>query len=90
MVIKRSAETDIGSLQRQHLNSDELRMAITAIGNFPKASITQRYWFKCPGCTFDWPSWLKSSIAFVSLTFVTDQCPNCRRKSVPAFKVDAF
>jgi predicted RNA-binding Zn-ribbon protein involved in translation (DUF1610 family) len=83
MAVKPSAKTDIGSLQRQHLSSEELRMAA-------EASATQRYWFKCPNCTFDWPTWLKSSIVFVSLRFVTDECPNCRTKSVPAFKVDAY
>ena len=27
------------------------------------------------------------SIIFVSLSFVTDQCPNCGKKHVPAYKV---
>jgi hypothetical protein len=45
------------------------------------------YWFKCSACDYDWPSLLTPSIIFVSLSFVTDQCPNCGKKHVPAYKV---
>ena len=34
-----------------------------------------------------WPRLLMPSIIFVSLSFVTDQCPNCGKKHVPAYKV---
>jgi hypothetical protein len=56
-VVKRSPEIEISALERQHLNTDELRMAIIVIQTFPNAALTQRYWFKCRSCTFDWPSW---------------------------------
>ncbi len=48
----------------------------------------RNYWFKCPVCHYDWATWLTPSITFVSLSFVTDQCPNCQKKHVPAYKVD--
>ena len=49
--------------------------------------VAENYWFKCSACDYDWPSLLTPSIIFVSLSFVTDQCPNCRKKHVPAYKV---
>jgi hypothetical protein len=52
-----------------------------------EVQIAQPYWFRCQTCKFDWPTWLKPSIMFVSLSFVTDECPNCRRKHVPAYKI---
>ncbi len=54
----------------------------------PAASCEQHavrpYWFRCPTCNFDWREWRKPSIIFVSLSFITDRCPNCRRKNVRA------
>jgi hypothetical protein len=47
----------------------------------------ENYWFKCSACDYDWPRLLMPSIIFVSLTFVTDRCPNCGKKHVPAYKV---
>jgi hypothetical protein len=38
-------------------------------------------------CDYDWPRLLMPSIIFVSLSFVTDQCPNCGKKHVPAYKI---
>jgi hypothetical protein len=49
--------------------------------------VAENYWFKCSACDYDWPSLLTPSIIFVSLSFVTDQCPNCGKKHVPAYKV---
>jgi hypothetical protein len=49
--------------------------------------VAENYWFKCPACAYDWPSLLMPSIIFVSLSFVTDQCPNCQKKHVPAYRV---
>jgi hypothetical protein len=37
--------------------------------------------------SFEWATWLKPSITFISLSFVTERCPNCRRKHVPAFSM---
>jgi hypothetical protein len=95
------SETEIAALEQQHLGADELRTAMVAILDKPvpvfhdvrqtaetsEIPIAQPYWFRCPTCKFDWPTWLKPSIMFVSLSFVTDECPNCRRKGVPAFKI---
>ena len=49
--------------------------------------VADNYWFKCTACDYDWPRLLMPSIVFVSLSFVTDQCPNCGKKHVPAYKV---
>jgi hypothetical protein len=49
--------------------------------------IADNYWFRCSACAYDWPRLLMPSIIFVSLSFVTDQCPNCGKKQVPAYKV---
>jgi len=93
--------SEIAAPEQQHLGADELRTAMVAIldKSFPvfhdvrqtaetsEIQIAQPYWFRCPTCKFDWPTWLKPSIIFVSLSFVTDECPNCRRKHVPAYKI---
>ena len=44
----------------------------------------QPYWFRCPACSFDWREWIKASITYVSLSFVTERCPNCGKRNVPA------
>jgi hypothetical protein len=49
--------------------------------------VAENYWFKCSACDYDWPRLLMPSIIFISLSFVTDQCPNCGKKHVPAYKV---
>jgi hypothetical protein len=49
--------------------------------------VADNYWFRCSACDYDWPRLLMPSIIFVSLSFVTDQCPNCGKKHVPAYKV---
>ena len=49
--------------------------------------VADNYWFKCSACDYDWPRLLMPSIIFISLSFVTDQCPNCGKKHVPAYKV---
>jgi hypothetical protein len=57
------------------------------IGNISAYSETQtarNYRFECPSCNYDWATWLKPSITFVSLSFVTDDCPNCYKKYVQA------
>ena len=46
----------------------------------------RKYWFKCPNCHFEWTTSLQSSIIFVSLSFISDCCPNCRTKRVRAHK----
>ena len=97
------SETEIAAPEQQHLGADELRTAMVAIldksfsvfhdvrqtAETSEIQIAQPYWFRCPTCKFDWPTWLKPSIMFVSLSFVTDECPNCRRKHVPAYKIGA-
>jgi hypothetical protein len=46
------------------------------------------YGFRCPACKYDWVTWMKPLIVFVSLAFVTDRCPNCHKKRVRACKVE--
>jgi hypothetical protein len=84
----------------QHLTTTDLQRAMSVIQDTPipefnapqmstawEIKIAQYYWFKCSQCNFDWRSWLQPSIVFVSLSFVTEECPNCRRKQVPAYKI---
>jgi hypothetical protein len=54
---------------------------------FSGLRVADNYWFKCQACDYDWPRLLMPSIIFVSLSFVTDQCPNCGKRHVPAYKV---
>jgi hypothetical protein len=54
----------------------------------PETQTARSYGFKCPSCKYDWTSWLKPSITFVSLSFVTDDCPNCQREYVQASMFD--
>jgi hypothetical protein len=93
----------VAALEHRHLGADELRTAMVAVRNksisvfddvrqtaeTSAIQIAQFYWFRCPTCNFDWPTWLKPSIIFISLSFVTDECPNCRRKHIPAYKMEA-
>lgn len=94
-------ELDVIALGRERLETDELRAAMVAICDQPHLALrdpdhttkpcaiqsAQPYWFTCPACKFDWREWLKPSIRFVSLSFVTSRCPNCRRKHVPACRL---
>jgi hypothetical protein len=63
---------------------DKLDQKIGDTAEHCEVSLAKNYWFKCPACHYDWSTWLKPSIVFVSLAFVTDQCPNCQRKHVAA------
>jgi hypothetical protein len=67
----------------------ELDQKIGDIAEHSERSTTQNYWFRCPACKYDWSTWLRPSISFVSLAFVTDQCPNCQRKHVAAYMVES-
>jgi hypothetical protein len=60
---------------------------IAGMAETPGQRVAENYWFKCSACDYDWPSLLTPSIIFVSLSFVTDQCPNCQKKHVQAYKV---
>jgi hypothetical protein len=85
----------------QHLGTDDLQRTMGVIRDTPipvlngmrqtaaacEIKIARYYWFKCSTCKFDWRSWLRPSIVFVSLSFITERCPNCRRNHVPAYKV---
>jgi hypothetical protein len=62
---------------------------ITDMTEQPGPSMARGYGFRCPGCKYDWVTWMKPSIVFVSLAFVTDRCPNCQRKHVRACRVEA-
>jgi hypothetical protein len=66
----------------------ELHLKIGSMANHAETKPARAYWFKCPSCAYDWASWLKPSIIFVSLSFVTDRCPNCRKKHVQAYRVE--
>jgi hypothetical protein len=72
--------------------ADWWRRCVRETGGDPteqsELTLAQNYWFKCPDCNYDWTTWLAPSIVFVSLSFVTDQCPNCHRKNVPAYTVE--
>jgi hypothetical protein len=86
----------------QRLGTDDLQTTVSAIRDSPipvfndvrqtgasdEIASTQYCWFKCSTCKFDWRSWLQPSIIFVSLSFITERCPNCRRNHVPAYKIE--
>jgi hypothetical protein len=65
----------------------ELNHEIGGTAESPAIRAAEKYWFKCSACGYDWPSLLMPSIIFVSLSFVTDQCPNCQKRHVTAYKV---
>jgi hypothetical protein len=54
------------------------------IGAYSETQPARNYCFKCPSCKYDWTTWLRPSITFVSLSFVTDDCPNCHKRGVQA------
>jgi hypothetical protein len=70
-----------------HLDADELQRALLAGQQCSEIPIARSYWFRCLVCKFEWATWLKPSITFISLSFVTERCPNCRRKHVPVFSM---
>jgi hypothetical protein len=86
----------IGALGREPWAANELQVFITpdesirAVYDTEQAAesseprIAQPCWSRCPACQFDWREWVRSSIIFVSLSFITDTCPNCRKRHVPA------
>jgi hypothetical protein len=80
-------ETQVAVLEQRHLEADELGTALSAAQKRFEIQIAQSYRFRCLICNFEWATWLKSSITFVSPSFVTERCPNCRRKRVPAFQI---
>jgi hypothetical protein len=96
-----SVSADITPLAQGHCGADKLQLAIADIRDDPISAlrdlqqaaeccerhITQPYWFRCPACNFEWREWLKPSIIFVSLSFVTNTCPNCRRRHVSASRM---
>ena len=65
-----------------------MRQKIGDTAKHSEVQVAHNYWFKCPVCQYDWSAWRKPSIVFVSLSFVTDQCPNCQKKHVPACMVE--
>jgi hypothetical protein len=93
-----SVTADITPLAHGHCGAGKLETAITDIRDDLASTlrdvqqvaeccerhVTKPYWFRCPACNFEWREWLRPSIIFVSLSFVTDTCPNCRKRHVPA------
>jgi hypothetical protein len=101
MMLLKSLTADITALAQGHCGAGKLETAITAIrddlistlrdleqaAECCERRITPPYWFRCPTCNFEWREWLRPSIIFVSLSFVTDTCPNCRKRHVSASRV---
>ena len=86
---------DIGPLADVRLDRDKGGIAsghdnsISSLQNAQLAEHCEKhnsrpYWFRCPACSFDWREWIKPSITFVSLSFITERCPNCGKRHVPA------
>jgi predicted RNA-binding Zn-ribbon protein involved in translation (DUF1610 family) len=96
-----SVSADITPLAHGHCGVGKLEIAITdirddltsALRDLQQAAgrcerhITDPYWFRCPACNFEWREWLRPSIIFVSLSFVTNTCPNCGRRHVSASRM---
>ena len=76
----------IVALEATHSETGKLSAAVGQAAEAGEIKVAQPYWFKCPACRFDWQTRIRPSIVFVSLAFVTDKCPNCQRKHVPAYK----
>jgi hypothetical protein len=94
-VLVQASNHDIGPLADVRLDPDEGGIAsvhdnsISSLQNAQSAEHcekhnSQPYWFRCPACSFDWREWIKPSITFVSLSFITERCPNCGKRNVPA------
>ena len=93
-----SVTADIMPLAHGHCGAGKLETAITDIRDDLASTlrdvqqvaeccdrhVTKPYWFRCAACNFEWREWLKVSIVFVSLSFVTSRCPNCRKRHVSA------
>jgi hypothetical protein len=77
---------NIVALEARHLDAGELWAAIGHAAEAGEIKVAQPYWFRCPACSFDWQTWIRPSIVFVSLAFVTDECPNCQKKHVSAYE----
>src|ERR1700730_5431873 len=93
MMLFQMSQADITTPRGDHCKAGELEGIITSIpaphkkqqeAKHCEPHIAQSYWFRCPACKFDWQQWIKPSIIFVSLSSITDTCPNCRTRHVPA------
>ena len=69
---------DIVNLEEQCRRASGLRRVRSATRQKRERQSAITCWFKCSSCGFDWSSWLKPSITYVAMPFVTDQCPNCQ------------
>jgi hypothetical protein len=100
MMLLQSVTTDITPLAQGHCGAGQLQAAITDIRDDLASALRdlqqvercerhamQPYWFICPTCNFEWREWLRPSVIFVSLSFVTNTCPNCRRRHVSASRM---
>lgn len=83
MLIER-AQAKIVAFEATQLEAGEPWGAVSCVAETGKIKVAHPYWFRCSACSFDWEAWIRPSILFVSLAFVTDECPNCRNKHVPA------
>jgi hypothetical protein len=88
-MLREGDRAEIVALEAKHLEMVELRMAMRQAAEAGQIKFAQPYWFRCPACRFDWLTWIRPSIVFVSLAFVTDKCPNCQKRQVPAYKTGA-
>jgi hypothetical protein len=87
-------------MTQERLRAEELQIALSDIRDYSilfgtdnlrptescKRQVEQSYWFRCPVCNFDWREWMRPSITFVSMLFITNTCPNCRKKHVVAYQ----
>src|SRR3984893_16166898 len=100
-MLLQSVTADITPLAHGHCGAGKLETATTDVRDdltsalrdlqqapeYCERHITQPYWFICPACNFEWREWLPPSIIFVSLSFVTNTYPNCRRRHVSASRM---
>jgi hypothetical protein len=101
-MIFRTPQLDITKIEVAHCASDKTKPVLMEVHNesllvsrnrtdeIREPPTLQAYWFRCPACNFDWREWVKSSITFISLSFITDICPNCKRRHVPAYQMGFF
>jgi hypothetical protein len=100
-MLVRTPKTDITKLDKGRLAEEQQHGEITSVrselisnisevyaGEDSKAHVAQIYWFQCPRCKFDWREWLKPSITFISPSYISGTCPNCRTRHVAANRIE--
>jgi hypothetical protein len=97
-MLLQTSHGDIGALGREPWAANELQAiiatdeSIRAVYDTEQAAesseprIAQPYWFRCLACNFDWREWLRPSVIFVSLSFVTEHMPQLQKEACTSLR----